>query len=127
VHTHGANEGTAEATATAATVTGAPQVTFTTTVVSWIVRVVDGGFDPQEVSVPSGGRVVWIWGWEGYTNDYYHNVTFEDDPTQPTSSPTLGGGTFTRTFGGGPRTIRYRCTLHSTSFAEGEVGAVTVQ
>lgn len=54
-----------------------------------------------------------------------HNVSFEDDPAS--NSPTLADGIFTRTFVGLPRTIRYRCTRHSTSFTEGEVGVVRIR
>jgi len=125
VHTIGPDEGTARVTATAPTIAGSPQVTFTHDVVTAIVSVFDGYFSPDSVAVPSGRTVAWVW--EYGSNVLSHNVTFEDDPTEPTSSPTQAAGTFTRTFGGGPRTIRYRCTLHSTSFAEGEVGRVIVQ
>jgi plastocyanin len=125
VHTIGPEEGTARVTATAPTIAGSPQVTFTHTVVTAIVSVYDDYFSPDSVAVPSGRTVVWVW--EYGSNGMSHNVTFEDDPTEPTSSPTQDMGTLKRTFGGDPRTIRYRCTLHSTSFTEGEVGSVTVQ
>jgi len=76
------------------------------------------------MSVPAGRTVAWQWYSEGRD---LHSVTFEDDPTYPTSSATQASGVHTRTFFGGPRAIRYRCTMHSTSFAEGEVGIVVVQ
>jgi plastocyanin len=129
VHTLGPNDGTAVVTATAPTMPGAPQVTFIARAVTAVVQVPDYAGDPfvpDSVAVPSGKTVAWTW--EGSEDSPEHNVTFEDDPTQPTSSPTQGhhGDPF-RTFGGSPRTIRYRCTLHSTSFTEGEVGVVIVQ
>jgi len=130
VHTFGPNEGPAEVTATAPTIAGAPPIAFTTTVVTAIVEIyglyVGSWIRGDSVAVPSGRTVGWVWLTSADSDDE-HNITFEDDQTQPTSSPTLQYGTFTRTFGGGPRTIRYRCTLHSTSFAEGEVGTVMVR
>jgi dipeptidyl aminopeptidase/acylaminoacyl peptidase len=133
VHTLGPNEGTTTVTATAPTLSGAPQVTFMARVVTAIVHVPNyerdqyyagDPFVPDSVAVPSGRTVAWIW--EGNSEDSPdHNVTFEDGP----SSPTQGhhGDPFFRTFGGSPRTIRYRCTLHSTSFTQGEVGVVIVR
>jgi len=128
VHTLGPDEGPATASATSP---AGPTVTFTTSAVTALVQVlgVNSGYwiAPASVLVPSGRTVGWIWNTSGDAGDV-HNITFEDDPTQPTSSPTLSNsGVFTRTFGGVPRTIRYRCTLHSSSFTQGEVGTVTVQ
>lgn len=127
VHTVGSVEGEAVVTATApATPTGTPQATFTSTVVTRLVRVVWNGFVSDTVFVPAGKTVGWYW--EDPDDTEEHNVTFEDAPSTPISSPTLGyGSTFTRTFSGAPRTIRYRCTLHSTSFTQGAVGVVIVQ
>jgi plastocyanin len=132
VHTLGPDDGTATVMATAPTISAAPTVTFTTTVVTVVVAVY--GFTASywigpsdSVAVPSGRTVGWVWN-SGADSDDIHNITFEDDPTQPTSSPTQGNGAiFIRRFGGAPRTIRYRCTLHSTSFTQGEVGRVTVR
>lgn len=127
VHTLGMDEGVARVTATAPTMAGSPQMTFSHTVVTAIVWVYDGYFSSGSVTIPSGKTVTWIWDYG--SNSYSHNVTFEDDPTEPTSSPTLDGGSFSRTFGGGPRTIRYRCTAHSTGFddPQGEIGEIIVQ
>ena len=129
VHTLGPNEGTNTVTATAPTIAGIPQVTFTARVVTAIVEV-NFGFYPDSVVVPSGRTVAWLWAHTD-DSDNVHNITFEDDPSYPNSSPNMGSGeggeVFTRTFTGGPRTIRYRCTLHTTDFAQGEVGVVIVQ
>lgn len=122
--TLGPSEGVNTVTATAATVFGAPHVSFTTTVVSEIVAVRDGGFSADSIAVPAGKTVGWDWG--SFTFNA-HNVTFEDDATGSLSSPTQTAGIFTRQFTGVARTIRYRCTRHSTSFTQGEVGRVTVQ
>lgn len=126
VHRLGPQEGATTVTATGPTITGAPSVAVTTTVVTKAVVVQWGGFLPDTVEVPSGRSVGWRWSWSGDSDDD-HNVTFEDVPTQPTSSPTQRDGQLVRTFTGASRTIRYRCTLHSTSFAEGEVGVVIVR
>lgn len=125
VHTLGPNEGIETVTATAPTISGAPQVTFGATVVT-IVVVVNYGFSPDSVVVQSGRTVGWFWPYSPYSEDE-HDVTFEDDPTAGSGTLQNTGVYFTRTFTGRPRMIRYRCTLHSTSFTEGEVGTVTVQ
>lgn len=52
-----------------------------------------------------------------------HNVTFEDGQG---SSTTKMSGTHDRAFPG-TGTFRYRCTIHSTSFTSGMVGAIVVQ
>lgn len=128
--TLGPEEGNYTVTATAPTLPGAPQLTFNATAVTVMVGIrdsADGGFVPASVSVPLGRSVGWR-----YDSGEGHNITFEDDPTRPVSSGNLfdvvGGRRYhTRTFGGAPRAIRYRCTFHSTGFADGEVGTVTVQ
>jgi len=128
-------EGTVTATATAPTIPGAPQASFTTRVVTAIVTVGGGAprrggggscltvFRPASVTVPVGRTVAWTW---LPCASLQHNVTFEDGPAQPTSSPTQSLGTHFRTFAA-PGVYRYRCTLHSTDFATGEVGTITVQ
>lgn len=80
-------------------------------------------FSPSEVVVPAGRTVAWVWPPAGVSEC---NVVFEDNPTEPTSSPTQKTGMHFRTFST-PGTYRYRCTQHSTSFTEGAVGKVTVQ
>jgi hypothetical protein len=77
-------------------------------------------FTPSRISVYAGETVRWTWDGVGS-----HNVVFEDDPTEPVSSGTQTSGDHQRTFTT-PGLIRYRCTLHSTSFTEGQVGAVSV-
>lgn len=125
VHKVGPNEGTTTVTATVSTGAGAPQVTFTMSVVTAVVEV-NWGFTPASVVVSVGKTVGWYWAYDWYADDA-HDVTFEDDPRQPVSSPVKNSGFHTRTFSGTPKTIRYRCTLHSTSFTQGEVGVVHVQ
>jgi plastocyanin len=128
----GAEEAVNEATATVPAVPGHPPIVFTTRTVTAVV--VNGSFEnpvfnvftPADVSVPAGRTVGWMLGYAGLYSQ--HDITFEDDPTQPTSSGDLSGsGVHVRTFEGPPRTIRYRCTFHSTSFTEGMVGTVTIQ
>jgi plastocyanin len=130
--TLGPEEGGYTVTATAPTLPGAPQFTFKATAVSLMVGVrdsADGGFVPAKVTVTSGHSV----GWRYESGDGTgHDVTFEDDPTRPVSSDDMwdlwaGVRYHTRVFDGSPRTIRYRCKDHSTSFADGEVGTVTVK
>ncbi|MEX0691264.1 MAG: Ig-like domain-containing protein [Gemmatimonadales bacterium] len=130
-HTLGPDEGTHAATATAGSLPGAPQVTFTSTAVTALVSVYDyygydGWFSPEVVVVPGGRTVGWTWVCGYYCGNGGHNVVFEDDPTEPVSSPTQVTGTHVRTFGATPTTIRYRCTNHSTSFTQGMVGVVAV-
>jgi plastocyanin len=130
--TLGPEEGAYIVTATAPTLPGAPQFTFKAIAVSLMVGVrepADGGFVPANVSVMSGRSV----GWRYESGDgSAHDVTFEDDPTRPVSSGDMwdlwaGVRYHTRVFDGSPRTIHYRCKYHSTSFADGEVGTVTVK
>lgn len=126
-HTLGKDPRPQSVTATASELEGAPQVTFTAIPVSAIVVVdweEDSGtcsdFCPANVSVATGATV----GWRLWSGTAEHNVTFEDDPTQPVSSGL--GHIHTRTFNA-PGVYRYRCTLHSTDFSTGEVGTVTVR
>lgn len=70
------------------------------------------------VSEQPAARVVWRF--EGGP----HNVVFED--ASPQSGP-MSSGTFEREINvSAPTTLRYRCSLHSTSFTDGMVGTVTV-
>jgi hypothetical protein len=127
VHTVGPNEGPAIVTAALQNVELTP-VTRSATVVTAIVNVFCSGFTTSSVSVPSGRTVGWAFSRRCNRGaPVPHNVTFEDDPSL--SSANIALGTFTRAFAGGPRTIRYRCTLHSTDFESpsDEVGAVIVQ
>jgi plastocyanin len=130
--TLGPEEGAYTLTATAPTIRGAPQLTFNATAVTLMVGardLGDGGFVPASVTVPAGRSVGWRY--ESGEGDI-HNITFEDDPTRPVSSGDLwdlwsGRRYHSRLFEGSPRTIRYRCKYHSTSFVDGEVGTVTVK
>jgi len=126
VHTLGMDEGTSTVTATASTIPGAPRLTFTSTAITTIVVVEWGAFSPDSVVVPLGRTVGWRWN-PGGDSDDVHTVTFEDDPSQPVSSGSHYYGFHTRRFDGSPRTVRYRCLLHTTSFAYGEVGVVIVR
>lgn len=138
IHTLGPTEGIQSVTATAR-VPGAPSATFETLAVSGIVSVLapdyyyyygstEGGFAPEEIEVPVGGTVAWVWqscfGW-GWYECPAHDVTFEDAPTEPESSPARESGSHLRTFGE-PGDYRYRCSVHSSGFSAGEVGVVRV-
>jgi hypothetical protein len=130
-HSLGPDESTYTATSIASSILGAPRVTFQVRAVTARIAVViaddyycyygacSASFSPAEVVVPAGKTVGWTWEGE-------HNVIFEDDPTEPVSSPTKKSGTHFRTFTK-PGTYRYRSTLHSTSFTQGMVGTVMVQ
>jgi plastocyanin len=78
-------------------------------------------FSPDEIEVPVGATVAWRWGdcLGGVCTG--HNVTFADDPTQPTSSDTQLAGWHTRTFDE-VGVYRYRCSHH-----QGETGLVRVE
>lgn len=130
--TLGSDEGTYTVTAKAPTLPGSPQHAFNASAVTVMVEVrdlADGGFVPASVTVPLGRSVGWRYASGGGD---VHNITFEDDPTRPVSSRDLfdvvgpAPRHHTRVFEGSPRTIRYRCTHHSASFVDGEVGTVTV-
>jgi plastocyanin len=135
-HKLGPAEGTQQVTATAVGMPGAPKLTFSATAVRELVRVATWsdwyyyydifGYVPQTVAVPAGTPVVWVWDCDYCRNRLMHNVTFEDDATQPTSSPSQSQGTHRRTF---PTrgVYRYRCTIHSTSFTQGMIGTVIVE
>jgi hypothetical protein len=131
--TLGPHDGTQTVVATAHGNFDVPTVTFTATAVSLLVGTIAAGrpdyycwysyscldFDPMHVTTAAGSTIGWKW-------PGLHNITFEDAPTQPASSPTIDTGTHLRLFSE-PGTYRYRCTLHSTDFEEGMVGSVTVQ
>jgi plastocyanin len=137
VYRLGPEEGIQRVTAAVDDSPGAPRVTFTARAVTALVFVAESqddlyacfyyglncsaSFSPSEVTVPAGKTVAWLW--EGSRRC---DVVFEDDPTEPASSPSQEWGRHFRTFTT-PGTFRYRCTLHSTSFTEGMVGTVTVQ
>ncbi len=83
-----------------------------------------GRFEPLQVTVSADQTV----GWFVDPTCAIHSVTFEDDPTSPISADPFGHYSqafHTRRFTA-PGTYRYRCTVHSTSFTDGEVGVVLV-
>jgi plastocyanin len=82
------------------------------------VSVCDNVFVPSTSPVAPGSTVTWTW-----RGGNQHNVTFEDGQG---SSTTKGSGSHNRTFPGAGA-FRYRCTIHSTDFNTGMVGAVSVQ
>lgn len=128
--TLGPSEGQDTIIAAAPTLPGAPQVRFTLTAVTVMVEVrdlADGGFTPASVTVSPGRSVGWIY---ASAESDIHDVTFEDGPRSPELFELLWAGAkhhYVRLFEDSPRTVRYRCTYHSTSFADGEVGTVVVQ
>jgi plastocyanin len=131
----GPDLGPHEATATIVGVPEVPSVTFTAAAADAVVDVgttdvgdCHTGFAPERITVPRGSTVGW--GWilcygDDDQNGAHHNLTFEDDAGVPISSPTKRLGYHLRTFAASG-TYRYRCTLHSTDYASGEVGVVTV-
>lgn len=137
IHTVGPRDGTYIATATITAMPDVPPVAFTTSAYSALVGIAYDAstagtqFLPQTVHVRAGSSVRWSW---GACDDFYfwycswaeHNITFEDDPAPPVSASTASQGVHVRTFTA-PGTVRYRCTIHSTSFTDGMVGTVTVE
>lgn len=128
--TAAAAEGTFQTRATASELAAAPHAVFRTTVVKAIVKVptdyYSSGFAPRAVVVPVGSTVAWDWSCDFYCLPIAHNVVFEDDPTEPASATARVTGRHLRTFGEAG-VIRYRCTLHSSSFTEGLVGTIVIQ
>jgi len=86
-------------------------------VVTNVVDVSDNRFEPMTITAALASAVTWTWRGSGQ-----HNVTFEDAQG---SSSTRVAGTHQRAFAVAG-TYRYRCTIHSTNFASGMVGIVTV-
>jgi hypothetical protein len=126
---------TQSTTATLRDAPAVPPVVFTSVAVNELVTILEdvyyyyyygyfSYFSPDRVEVAVDDRVGWSWPCEFCTSTQ-HNVVFEDDPSEPASSATSEAGAHIRTFDA-PGTYRYRCTVHSTSFAEGEVGVVEV-
>jgi plastocyanin len=125
-HVLGPIDGPQTVTATATELPGKPYVTFTATAASALIwaggkGMCYGGFDPEDVSVARGNTVAWTWCNIDYSAR--HNVTFEDGKG---SSQTMMDGWHVRTFAD-PGIYRFRCTMHSSSFSVGEVGAITVK
>lgn len=86
------------------------------------VNVCDSFFAPAASPLSAGAAVTWRW-----RGQLGHNVTFEDPGF--TNSATKTSGTHAQDFPTAG-TYRYRCTIHSSSFAPGSgqmVGSVTVQ
>ena len=83
------------------------------------VNVCDDFFAPAASPITTGASIGWTWRGENT-----HNVTFEDPGF--TNSATKTSGTHAQQFPAAG-TFRYRCTIHSSNFASGMVGSVTVQ
>ena len=120
-----ADEGT---TVVAATVRDAPQVPpldLTVTVVTAVINAAQdfyygAAFYPKATSVPAGSTIGWMFYCENSCD-----ITFEDDPLPPVSSPPMTEGYHIRHFDT-PGTYRYRSTAQSTSYTEGMAGVVDV-
>ena len=80
------------------------------------VNVTSNQFSPKDLNVARNATVTWSF------QGGVHNVTFEDGQG---SSNNQSAGTHTRQFGNAG-TFRYRCTNHSTDFANGMIGQVAV-
>jgi plastocyanin len=83
------------------------------------VNVCDNFFAPASSPITTSAGITWTW-----RGGDQHNVTFEDPGF--TNSATKTSGTHTQSFASAG-TFRYRCTIHSSNFASGMVGSVTVQ
>jgi plastocyanin len=122
--TVGTVPGTVSATATVTNAAGSP-ATFTATITDGggedvIVQVLtEGGtrFSPQEVSIPVGTTVTWVWG----TNAAGHNVVPDAGDTPASSgAPASAPHSYSFTFDT-PGVYSYHCTTHA-----GMTGTVTV-
>lgn len=82
------------------------------------VAVTSNQFNPENLTVARNTTVTWSF--QGGT----HDVTFEDNVEN--SARNQSSGTHNRAFANAG-TVRYRCTLHSTSFTSGMIGSVVVQ
>jgi plastocyanin len=128
-HTLGGSAGQDTVTATSTpTLTGSP-VKFATTITTAPLTASDtvgaGGLDvfsPTNVVIASGGTITWTW-----NGGIQHNVTFQE-AALGAGSGNKATGTFPKTLTGiAPGTYHFRCTIHSTDFATGMVGTITVQ
>jgi plastocyanin len=134
-HTLGPLHGRQTVLAVANGLPGSPQLAFTATAVAAMVRITEDDsyecyysgtcpaaiFAPTAVRIGTGQSVGWR-----FSSYMSCNVVFEDDPTTPASSTIRRTGTHMRTFTE-PGLYRYRCTLFSSDFLTGMVGAVEVQ
>jgi plastocyanin len=126
----GPDDGVQAVRATVHGLADVPSVTFTATAVTRLVHGYEDdncwwygyadcvGFDADEITISAGRTIGWTWSGT-------HNITFEDDAAEPTSSATINNGSHMRRFDE-PGTYRYRCTRHSSDFEEGMVGSISV-
>lgn len=82
------------------------------------VAVTSNQFSPENLTVARNVTVTWSF--QGGT----HDVTFEDNVGN--SARDQSSGTHNRAFATAG-TVRYRCTIHSSSFTSGMIGSVIVQ
>jgi plastocyanin len=81
------------------------------------VDIKDIKFNPHDVTVPVGGKIVWT-----NSDSVGHNVTKEDGPGADFGSDTLNqGDTFEQTFDEAGE-IKYVCTIHP-----GQDGTIKVE
>lgn len=81
------------------------------------VDIKDIKFEPHDVTVPTGGKIVWT-----NSDSVAHNVTKEDGPGADFESDTLNqGDTFEQTFDEAGD-IKYVCTIHP-----GQDGTIKVE
>lgn len=80
------------------------------------VAVTSNQFNPAALTVARNTTVTWNF------SGGPHNVTFEDGQG---NASDRSSGSHTRTFGTAGA-FRYRCTIHSTNFDSGMIGAIQV-
>ena len=102
-------------TATAPSIAGTPQVTFSTTAAATIT-VTDNAFIPNSMTVPVNTTVTFAW--SGPTSP--HNITFAATPGAPSNEGNRTTGSVTRDFTTAG-TFNFTCTNHA-----GMAGTVTV-
>ncbi len=83
------------------------------------VSIVDFNFQPSSVTVSSGGSVKWT-----QNGADVHTVTADDGSFD--SDTILSGQTYTQTFSGPARTVRYYCKFHGAPGGIGMSGTVVV-
>lgn len=122
--TFGPNEGVVEVEAQSPAVGDEGSTLFVANVVSNVVTISDRAVR-DTISVAAGRTVAWFLIPRG-DEDYYHDLRFDDDVSNVTRSNDENSW-WTRTFTGPPRTVRYRCALHTAGFTGPESGVVIIR
>ena len=115
-HTYAAS-GVYTATVVATNETNSVTATTTVYVGDAVVEVNSNSFDPQEVTIPTNGTVVWV------LRSGNHSVTADDDSFEQPAGTNWPP--FIHTFGG-DATVPYYCSIHGGPGGVGMAGTVIV-